>query len=143
MGTVGYMAGMVMAPVIRVDLAINAAQFGLFMSAYFAAQLVTALPAGIITDRLGVGWSLVLSMVLIALGISIFATATVFEAGLLAMFTMGLGYALVNPATAKGVLDWFPRRRRATAAHTRECVQCAGDEKLGTCLLYTSPSPRD
>ena len=120
MGTVGYMAVMVMAPVIRVDLAINAAQFGLFMSAYFAAQIVTALPAGIITDRLGVGWSLVLSMVLIALGISIFATATVFEAGLLAMFTMGLGYTLVNPATAKGVLDWFPRRRRATAIGVKQ-----------------------
>ena len=79
MGTVGYMAVMAMAPVIREAMAINAAQFGFFMSAYFAAQFVTALPAGIITDHLGIGWSLVLSMALIAFGIGIFAATTVFE----------------------------------------------------------------
>ena len=28
---------------------------------------------------------------------------------------MGLGYGLVNPATAKGVLEWFEPTRRATA----------------------------
>ena len=120
MGTVGYMAVMAMAPVIREAMAINAAQFGFFMSAYFAAQFVTALPAGIITDHLGIGWSLVLSMALIAFGIGIFAATTVFEVGLLAMFTMGLGYTLVNPATAKGVLEWFPRQRLATAMGVKQ-----------------------
>jgi predicted MFS family arabinose efflux permease len=33
---------------------------------------------------------------------------------------MGFGYSIVNPATAKGVLEWFPVRRRATAMGVKQ-----------------------
>jgi MFS transporter, ACS family, hexuronate transporter len=114
-GTAGYMSVMAMAPVIRSDLDISAASFGFFMSAFFGAQMFAALPSGAITDRLGVGWTLTVSMWLMAAGIGIFALAPGFEVALAAMFVTGLGYSLVNPATGRGVLEWFPRRRRGTA----------------------------
>jgi ACS family hexuronate transporter-like MFS transporter len=114
-GTVGYMSVMAMAPVIRTDMGLDAADFGFFMSAFFGAQIVASLPSGAVADRLGVGWTLALSMIAMALGTVLFVRAGTFAPGVAAMFLMGLGYSLVNPATAKGVLDWIPRHRRGTA----------------------------
>ncbi len=114
-GTVGYMSVMAMAPVIRHDLSIGATHFGFFMSGFFGAQMLAALPSGIVTDRLGVGRTLALSMTLMCLGTAGFILSPGFTSALTAMFFLGLGYSLVNPATARGVVDWFPRHRRATA----------------------------
>lgn len=119
-GTAGYMAVMAMAPVIRTDLGLSAADFGFFMSAFFTAQVFTALPSGVVTDRFGVGWTLFLSMVLMAAGAILFAITDGFALGVAAMFLMGLGYTLVNPATAKGVLNWYRRERRATAMGVKQ-----------------------
>ena len=114
-GTAGYMSVMAMAPVIRTDLGLTAADFGFFLSAFFASQVLTALPSGLMTDRFGVGWTLSLAMLMMAVGMGLFAVTPGFSGGVVAMFIMGLGYSLVNPATAKGVLTWYPRNRRATA----------------------------
>lgn len=114
-GTAGYMSVMAMAPVIRTDLGLTAADFGFFLSAFFASQVLTALPSGLMTDRFGVGWTLSLAMLMMAVGMGLFAVTPGFSGGVIAMFIMGLGYSLVNPATAKGVLTWYPRNRRATA----------------------------
>ncbi len=111
-GTAGYMSVMAMAPVIRTDLGLTAADFGFFLSAFFASQVLTALPSGLMTDRFGVGWTLSLAMLMMAVGMGLFAMTPGFSGGVVAMFIMGLGYSLVNPATAKGVLTWYPRNRR-------------------------------
>ena len=115
MGTVGYVSVMAMAPEIRTELGLNATQVGSFMSAFYLALAVSALPAGTMVDRIGVGWALTASMALLALGAAGFALAESYAFGVTSTFVMGLGYGLVNPATAKGVLDWFEPTRRATA----------------------------
>jgi len=114
-GTSCYLSIMAMGPVIRDDLGISATEFGFFMSAVFGAQLISAMPSGAITDRLGVGWTLFGSMVVMALGCIMFALADSFHLALAATFLMGLGYSFVNPATAKGVMRWFPAKWRGTA----------------------------
>jgi len=114
-GTAGYMSVMAMAPVIRDDLGIAAAEFGFFLSAFFFAQAVAAIPSGLLSDRLGIGSTLVLAMAFLAAGFGLFALSEDFSAAVAAMFVAGLGYSLINPATAKGVLFWFPVDRRATA----------------------------
>ena len=68
MGTVGYVSVMAMAPEIRRDLDLNATQVGSFMLAFYFALALSALPAGTLVDRLGVGWALSTSMALLALG---------------------------------------------------------------------------
>ncbi|MBT6095591.1 MAG: MFS transporter [Rhodospirillaceae bacterium] len=120
MGTVGYVSVMAMAPVIREDLMLNATQVGSFMSAFYFALALSALPSGTVVDRTGVGWALVISMVLLALGAAGFAMADSYIAGVASTFVMGLGYGLVNPATAKGVLDWFKPEHRATAMGVKQ-----------------------
>ena len=114
-GTIGYTSVMTMAPVIRADLDLNATQVGSFMSAFYLALILGAIPAGVLADRLGVALSLTLASFLMAAGAVMFAAISSYVPAVLATFTMGLGYALVNPATAKGVLNWFKPKHRATA----------------------------
>lgn len=114
-GTACYLSIMAMGPIIREDLEITAAQFGFFMSAVFGAQLFSAIPSGVITDRLGVGWTLFGAMLTMFAGTLLFSVAEDFEAALVAAFLIGLGYSFVNPATAKGVVRWFPAQWRGTA----------------------------
>ncbi len=114
-GTACYLSVMAMGPVIRGDLGITAAEFGFFMSAVFGAQLFSALPSGSITDRMGVGWTLFGATMMSSTGAVLFALSVGFYQALAAAFLMGLGYSFVNPATAKGVVRWFPAQWRGTA----------------------------
>ncbi len=114
-GTSCYLSIMAMGPVIRGDLNVTAAEFGLFMSMVFGAQLLSALPSGAITDRMGVGWTLFGSMMTMSAGTLWFALAPSFGPALAAAFLIGLGYSFVNPATAKGVMRWFPPAWTGTA----------------------------
>lgn len=119
-GTVGYISVMAMAPVIRAELDLNATQIGSFMSAFYFALAISAMPSGMWADRVGVGRALVAAMALMALGAFGFALVVGYPAGVAACFVMGLGYGLVNPATAKGVLEGFSARQRATAMGVKQ-----------------------
>lgn len=114
-GTTNVVSVMAMAPVISEDLGLSAAEFGAFISSYYAAQATGSLPAGAITDRFGVGRTLVFAHVLMVLAAITLALVDGYVPCLAAMFLMGLAYSLTNPSTARGVLDWFPRERRGTA----------------------------
>lgn len=114
-GTVNIVSVMAMAPVISDDLHLSAAEFGAFVSSYYAAQATGSIPAGIITDRIGVGRTLVFAHVLMTIAAVTLALVDGYVPCLGAMFLMGLGYSMTNPSTARGVLDWFPRERRGTA----------------------------
>lgn len=114
-GTVNIVSVMAMAPVISRDLDLSAAQFGAFVSAYYAAQACGSMPAGAITDRYGVGRTLLLAHVIMFAAAVSLAIADGYIQCLAAMFLMGIGYSMNNPSTARGVLDWFPRARRGTA----------------------------
>ena len=119
-GTIGYTSVMTMAPVIRAELDLNATQVGSFMSAFYLALILGAIPAGVLADRLGVALSLALASFLMAAGAGLFAAISSYVPAVMATFVMGLGYALVNPATAKGVLNWFKPKHRATAMGVKQ-----------------------
>ncbi len=114
-GTMNVVSVMAMAPVISQDLNLSAAEFGAFVSAYYAAQATGSIPAGAITDRFGVGRTLVFAHVLMFIAAVMLAIADGYVECLGAMFVMGFAYCMTNPSTARGVLDWFPRERRGTA----------------------------
>ena len=114
-GTISIVSVLAMAPVITHDLSLSAAQFGFFVTTYYGAQSVISIPAGGLVDRVGVGKSLVICHVIMIVGALLFSQAGSFEAALVALAVMGMGYSISNPATARGVLEWFPQERRATA----------------------------
>ncbi len=114
-GSVSIVSVLAMAPVMSRELSLSATEFGLFVTAYYAAQAVCSIPAGGLVDRHGVGWALVVSHVIMIAGALVLSQAVDLTSGLVALAIMGVGYSLTNPATARGVFEWFPRRRRATA----------------------------
>ena len=135
---------MAMAPVIQRDLSLSVTQVGLLVTAYYGAQTVGAFPAGGLVDRLGVGWSLVLAQVILIAGAISLSQANDFAAAFGSCAVMGLGYSLTNPASARGVLEWFPPERRATAMGIKQTgvsiggVLAAGNGALVTLLSWQS-----
>jgi len=104
-----------LAPVMRPDLGLNFAEFGLLMTAYSAGQVSGSVPAGAFVDRVGVGWALVGASFILIAGAALLTQASGLTVALLALLIIGWGYSIINPATARGVLEWFPVERRATA----------------------------
>ncbi|MFQ5755767.1 MAG: MFS transporter [Acidiferrobacterales bacterium] len=143
-GTLHMVSVMAMAPVIQRDLSLSVTQVGLLVTAYYGAQTVGAFPAGGLVDRLGVGWSLVLAQVILIAGAISLSQASSFAAAFGSCAVMGLGYSLTNPATARGVLEWFPPERRATAMGIKQTgvpiggVLAAGNGALVTLLSWQS-----
>ncbi|MDX1515016.1 MAG: MFS transporter, partial [Gammaproteobacteria bacterium] len=119
-GTLHIVSVMAMAPVIQQELGLSVTQIGLLVTGYYGAQTVFAVPAGAFSDRVGVGWALVTAHALLVLGTLVFNQASGFALAIAGTVTMGVGYSIVNPATAKGVLEWFSVRRRATAMGVKQ-----------------------
>ena len=115
-----------MAPALERSLSLSHAGFGLLIAAYYAALLICALPAGWVVDRLGLRWVLIAAHGLMAMGMALLAWAPGAPAVALALFVCGIGYALINPATARAVLLWFPVRGRATAMSVKQTGVPAG-----------------
>ncbi len=114
-GTVPIVSVMAMAPVIQIDLKLSATEIGLLISGYYFAQAVTAVPAGVLVDRIGIGRSLLTSHSFLIIGTFLFSRADGLEVAIISTLLMGIGYSIINPSTSKGILIWFPIDRRATA----------------------------
>ena len=114
-GTLHITTLVVMAPLVKEDLTLTFAQVGLLVTAYSTGQITGSLPAGTLTDRVGVGWALVVAHLFLIAGALLLTQATGAPSAMAAMLVTGWGYSIVNPATAKGVFDAFPPERRATA----------------------------
>lgn len=143
-GTINIVTVLAIAPLIKDDLSLSATQFGFFVTAYYSAQAIWSIPAGGIVDRFGVGRSLIACHVLMALSAVLLAIANSFELCIVALFLMGIGYSMVNPATGRGVLAWYPSERRGTAMGIKQFgvplggVFAAGNGALATLVEWQS-----
>ncbi len=137
-GTINIVSVLAMSPVIKSELNLSATQIGLFVSAYYAAQAIGSLPAGAMADRFGIGRSLFIGHVLMAISAILLSFADGYVECLLALFLMGLGYSMNNPATARGVFDWFPPERRGAAMGIKQVgVPAGGIVAAGNGALVT------
>lgn len=125
-GTANVTVVLATAPAIERNLGLGHATFGTMLAAYYAAILLCSLPAGVIVDRFGIGPSLVAAHLLLGGGIAIVAQANGLTLAAPGLVLCGIGYALINPATARGVLTFFPSRGRATAMGIKQTGVPAG-----------------
>lgn len=116
-----------LAPVLREALGLSREQIG-YLSALFSTNAaLVAIPSGWWADRWGVrtllvGIQVVGGVVLTA--IAVLPTAPVLY---LALSLAGLVYGAVMVLTAKAIVAWFPRERRATAMGAKLLMlSCAG-----------------
>lgn len=134
MANVGPLGIPAIAPLIRDDLGLTAAQAGSFLSAYYVGASLMSLPAGWMGDRWGVLGTMVAGQAVIALGLLASASSPTFTLLILIMVVAGGGYGMLNPTTAKAAMTWFPRGQRATAVGLKQVGLPLGGA-LGALLL--------
>ena len=119
-GTLHSTTVLVMSPAIKDELGLSFTEFGLLVTAYSIGQVTGALPAGRLTDRIGVGRALVVAHAILVASAVTLIQARGLTLGLVAMLVAGWGYSIINPATAKGVFETFSPQRRATAMGVKQ-----------------------
>src|SRR3990170_4676660 len=109
-----------LSPFLLDSLRLSRAQVGLFFPAIYLGGVLTSLPAGWLTDRLGVRLTLVLGQGLTGAMIGLAALTSDLPALLGLLFLGGFGWSVVNPTTGKVILEWFPPRERGLAMGVKQ-----------------------
>ncbi len=123
-----------LAPFLKEDLDLTSAQVGLFMSAAAFGYGLTTVPAGLLADRIGIRWLLLIGEVFGGIFIASMFTVTSFSKGLMFMALAGMGMGCLSPSTTKAVLMWFPVRERATAMGFKQTAVNVGGIITATTL---------
>jgi len=104
-----------LAPFYHDELELSRAQVVLFFSAFYLAMTASSFGAGWLTDRLGVRNTTLQGHLVVGVCTAAASFAPSFLWAFACFFLCGLGYAYLNPASTKGVMEWFHRDERATA----------------------------
>jgi len=115
LGALSVLAVAPLAPFLLDDLHLSRAQVGWFLPAVYLGGVLMALPAGWLTDRLGVRATLALGQLVIGIGVVLAALGASLAACLVCLVLGGFGFSVLNPSTGKAVVEWFPPRRRGVA----------------------------
>lgn len=109
-----------LAPLLRDALGLSRAQVGLFLPAVYLGGVLMSLPAGWLTDHLGVRTTLTGGLALTGLMVGAAAWAPTLPLTLGGFFLAGLGFAVVNPTTGKAIIERFPTRERGLAMGVKQ-----------------------
>jgi sugar phosphate permease len=112
---VAALAAAPLAPFLRDALALSRTQAGLFLPALYLGGVFMAVPAGWLTDRLGVRTTLALGQALTGAAVALAGAAAGLPALLGWLALAGFGFSVSNPATGRAIVEWFPSRYRGLA----------------------------
>jgi MFS family permease len=115
LGSVSILAVAPLSPFLLDDLALSRVQVGLFLPAAYLGGVLMSLPAGWVTERRGVRRSLVAGQLLTGGMVMLAALAPDLTPILGCLVVAGFGFAVLNPATGKAIVEWFPPRQRGQA----------------------------
>ena len=115
LGSFSVLAVAPLAPFLVDALHLTRAQVGLFLPAAYLGGVLMSLPAGWLTDRAGVRASLAGGLALIGAMVALGARTDGLAGLLGCLLIAGFGFSVLNPATGKAVVDWFPPRLRGVA----------------------------
>jgi sugar phosphate permease len=104
-----------LAPFMKAELGITKAQIGYYSSCAMAGLVIFVLPAGYLTDKIGVRWTLFIGQVVAGICLIFMLFAHSATMGMVVMFATGMGLGFIVPSTTKGVVEWFPLKERAMA----------------------------
>jgi len=115
LGALTALAVAPLAPFLLESLALSRVQVGLFLPAVYLGGVLMALPAGWLTDRLGVRLTLALGQLIVGAMITLAAASPNLAVLLTLLVLGGFGFSVLNPATGRAVVEWFPPRERGMA----------------------------
>lgn len=123
---------------IAAALGLSPLQMGALASVYSAALAAISLPAGFLTDRIGIARAMSLAALCIAAGLSIAAVATGFGQLAAGLALCGAGYGLINPAAGKAITLWFSPDWRTTLLSLKQTGVPVG-AALGSGMALLGP----
>ena len=115
LGALAVLSVAPLSPFLLDALHLSRAQVGLLLPAVYLGGVLMSLPAGWLTDRLGVRTALGAGQALIGVLVLIAALASDLAVLLACLVVAGFGFSVLNPSTGKAVVEWFPPRRRGLA----------------------------
>ena len=121
-----------LAPFLLDSLRLSRAQVGLLLPAVYLGGVLMALPAGWLTDLLGVRTTLGLGQALTGATVSLAALTD--SLPLMLGCLVLAGFSVTNPATGRAIVEWFPARERGMAMGIKQTGLTAGGI-LGSLLL--------
>lgn len=101
--------------VIEADLGFNHSSMGTVLGAWQMVYVAAAIPAGILIDRIGVRWALLLCVAIMAGSTALRAAAVDHTTLLLAVAVLGLGGPLVSIGSPRVISLWFAGSERGFA----------------------------
>jgi MFS transporter, ACS family, aldohexuronate transporter len=115
LGALTALAVTPLTPFLLESLDLSRVQVGLCLPAVYLGGVLMALPAGWLTDRLGVRLALGLGQLVVGAMIVLAARSASLATLLTFLVLGGFGFSVLNPATGKAVVEWFPARERGMA----------------------------
>ena len=91
-------------PFFQPELELTYSQVGSIMSFLYLGAILMSLPAGWITDRLGVKKTIVFSLIFSGFFVALLGFIGSYLAAVFFTFLVGLGYGMSNPPTTKGIM---------------------------------------
>ncbi|MBI4608068.1 MAG: MFS transporter [Candidatus Rokubacteria bacterium] len=120
LGSLSVLAAAPLSPFLLDALELSRTQVGLFLPALYLGGVLASLPAGWLSDRLGVRRALVLGQGLTGAAVGLAALSPSFAVLLGFLFLGGFGWSVLNPTTGKAVIEWFPPRERGFAMGVKQ-----------------------
>lgn len=102
-------------PLIEADLKLSHAAMGSIMGAWQLVYIFSAIPCGLMLDKLGSRWSLTIGGLLMAASIFARGTAENYTELLLAVMLFGLGGPIISAGAPKVITQWFAGTSRGLA----------------------------
>ncbi len=107
-------------PFFQPELNLTYSQVGSLMSFLYLGAILMSLPAGWITDRLGVKKTIVSSLILTGFFVALLSLSGNYLAAILFTFLVGLGYGMANPPTTKGIMILVQEKNRGLAMSAKQ-----------------------
>lgn len=112
---ISRMAWPPLIPVVAPTLHMTNVEAGALMTAFYFGYIITQIPAGVLTDRLGVKAVLTISLVLEGIATYGMRYMTNYDTGFWLRVIVGLGAGAVMSACTRAVTEWFPAEERGIA----------------------------
>lgn len=123
------------APLFEADLSLSKAQIGMLPAALFLGQALISLHAGFFVDRIGTKNMMILLTICLGTSFALLSASSFYPLILLLIMIGGFGYGAMHPASNRGVIHWFPIRRRGTAMGIKQMGITTGSAMAALILL--------
>ena len=107
-------------PFFQPELELTYSQVGSIMTFLYLGAILMSLPAGWITDRLGVKKTIVYSLLFSGFFVALLGLTGSYLAALFFTFIVGLGYGMANPPTTQGIMALASDANRGLAMSAKQ-----------------------